>query len=196
MKIAFLMLTLMLLLSCNRKKQHLGSQTTSNSPTTDSLVLNTDTFKSTDDSVAAMSVEQEINVGNVYADSVVAFAESLIGTPYKYASTDPAQGFDCSGFITYVFSKFNITVPRSSKDFEHVGETVLMMTAKRGDLVLFTGTDTTDRTIGHMGIVTTNENGKVRFIHSTSGKANGVTISDLGDAYMKRYVKTVRVFNQ
>ncbi|MEO6638997.1 MAG: NlpC/P60 family protein, partial [Ginsengibacter sp.] len=54
-------------------------------------------------------------------DSLVAYAETLLGTPYKYASTDPSVGFDCSGFITYVFNHYNISVPRSSKDFENTG---------------------------------------------------------------------------
>ena len=43
---------------------------------------------------------------------ILAFAKNLIGIPYLYASTDPAKGFDCSGFITYVFNHFNIAVPR------------------------------------------------------------------------------------
>jgi cell wall-associated NlpC family hydrolase len=47
-----------------------------------------------------------------------------------------------------------------------------------------------------MGIVTANNNGTVKFIHSTSGKANGVTISELNKYYLARYVKTVRIFNQ
>ena len=138
---------------------------------------------------------QEINAGSLLADSVVSFAETLTGIPYKYASIDPAVGFDCSGFITYTFSHFGITVPRSSKDFENVGETVMLLNAKRGDLVLFTGTDSTDNTIGHMGIITSNNNGEIRFIHSTSGKANGVTETLLNEYYIRRYVKKVRVFN-
>ena len=64
---------------------------------------------------------QEINTGSTIPDSVVAFGKSLVGTPYLYASSDPAKGFDCSGFITYVFNQFGIAVPRSSVDFTDVG---------------------------------------------------------------------------
>lgn len=136
-----------------------------------------------------------VNTGNIHADTVVSFAESLVGTPYKYASTDPSEGFDCSGFITYVFNHFSIDVPRSSKDFENAGDLVLLLGAKRGDLILFTGTDSTDRSIGHMGIITANDHGDVYFVHSSSGKANGVTETLLNKYYLKRYVKTIRIFN-
>jgi cell wall-associated NlpC family hydrolase len=53
----------------------------------------------------------------------------LIGTTYKYGSTDPAVGFDCSGFITHVFNHFDIKVPRSSRDFEFSGTDVPLMKA-------------------------------------------------------------------
>ena len=126
-------------------------------------------------------------------ESVVKFAETLIGIPYKYASTDPARGFDCSGFITYVFNHFNIKVPRSSIDFTNVGTTVPLKDAKRGDLILFTGTDSTEKFVGHMGIITFNADDSVKFIHSTSGKAYGVTITPLNNYYMGRFVKVIRI---
>ena len=125
---------------------------------------------------------------------VVDYAQTLIGIPYKYASADPQQGFDCSGFITYVFNHFNIQVPRSSVDFTNAYHDVPLANAKQGDLVLFTGTDSTNETVGHMGIIISNINDSIAFIHSTSGKANGVTITPLNEYYMSRFVKAVRVF--
>lgn len=124
---------------------------------------------------------------------VVDFAKTLIGVPYLYGSTDPAKGFDCSGFITYVFKHFGIVVPRSSIDFTNVGKEVSAAQAKAGDLVLFTGTDSTERFVGHMGIVVSNSD-TLRFIHSTSGKQYGVTITPLNHYYQRRYVKTIRIF--
>jgi len=134
----------------------------------------------------------KVNTSNVHPDSIVQFAEKLIGTPYKYGSADPKQGFDCSGFITYVFNHFNIAVPRSSIGFTNVGKTIPLKDAKRGDLILFTGTDSTEKFIGHMGIVTANVNDSIQFIHSTSGKAYGVTITPLNSYYMGRFVKVIR----
>ncbi|MCE3282487.1 MAG: hypothetical protein K0Q66_1224 [Chitinophagaceae bacterium] len=137
-----------------------------------------------------------INTGQVAPAELLDFARSLIGTPYKYGSTDPAQGFDCSGFITHVFNHFSIKVPRSSIDFTNVGRTVPLDSARAGDLVLFTGTDSTERHVGHMGIVTGNNEGQVEFIHSTSGKAFGVTITPMSRYYIGRYVRTARIFAQ
>jgi cell wall-associated NlpC family hydrolase len=127
-------------------------------------------------------------------DSLVAFAQSLRGIPYLYASTDPAQGFDCSGFITYVFNHFKIAVPRRSMDFDRVHNQIPLSEAKTGDLVLFTGTDSTDRVPGHMGILIVKPGQPLVFIHATSGKAKGVTETPFSPYYDSRYLKTIRVF--
>lgn len=130
---------------------------------------------------------------NPFNEELIAYAKTLIGTPYKYSSVNPAEGFDCSGFITYVFNHFNVQVPRSSVDFTNYGIAVDRMDTESGDLILFTGTDSLSTEVGHMGIVTENRNGEILFIHSTSGKANGVTITPLNSYYLKRFVKIIRI---
>ncbi|HVF81818.1 MAG TPA: NlpC/P60 family protein, partial [Flavisolibacter sp.] len=97
-----------------------------------------------------------IDTRNVQPQQIVDFAKTLIGVPYLYGSTDPAKGFDCSGFITYVFNRFNIAVPRSSIDFTSVGKEVTVADSKEADLILFTGTDSLKKFVGHMGIVVSN----------------------------------------
>lgn len=140
--------------------------------------------------------QHQINTGSTNPEQLLAFAESLIGVPYRYGSTDPVNGFDCSGFITYVFNHFDISVPRSSIDFTDYLANVNLTEARPGDLILFTGTDSTVREVGHMGIITAANNNQIEFIHSTSGKANGVTITPLNDYYRGRFVKVIRVFRQ
>ena len=125
---------------------------------------------------------------------LLAYARTLIGIPYLFASTDPSKGFDCSGFITYVFNHFNLKVPRSSVEFTNVGKEIELKKAEPGDLILFTGTDSTIRIVGHMGIVENIRNDSLFFIHSSSGKANGVVITPLSRYYMGRFVKVIRVF--
>jgi cell wall-associated NlpC family hydrolase len=155
-----------------------------------------DSSKVKTDTSGKMVSKIAINTGNVQPGQLVEFAKTLIGVRYKYGSTDPRQGFDCSGFITHVFNHFDIAVPRSSIDFTDVGRTVPYDSAKAGDLILFTGTDSTEQHVGHMGIVVANNNGKAEFIHSTSGKQYGVTITPLNSYYMSRYVRTARIFRQ
>lgn len=157
---------------------------------TDSALIIIDTVKK--DSVLIPAAE--VHTKNVHPQQVVDFAKTLIGVPYKYASSDPVKGFDCSGFITYVFSHFQIIVPRSSIDFTNVGRSIPPDSAKTGDLILFTGTDSTEKFVGHMGLVVSNQNRELSFIHSTSGKQYGVTITLLNDYYRSRYVKTIRIF--
>ncbi|WCT12501.1 C40 family peptidase [Mucilaginibacter jinjuensis] len=137
-----------------------------------------------------------ISTGKTQPAELISFAESLIGTPYQYGSSNPQQGLDCSGFVTYVFTHFGITVPRSSVDFTNVQREIDIADAKPGDLILFTGTDSTIRTVGHMGIIVSNINNDIAFIHSTSGKAYGVTETTLKPHYLGRYVKTIRIFPQ
>lgn len=139
-------------------------------------------------------VDRESKTGDIHPDSIVAFAKTLIGTPYLYSSANPANGLDCSGFITYVFNHFHLTVPRSSVDFTHYGRDVQVEQSKPGDLLLFTGTDSTLRIVGHMGIVESIMDDTLHFIHSTSGKQKGVVITPLGKYYRSRFVKAIRVF--
>jgi cell wall-associated NlpC family hydrolase len=131
--------------------------------------------------------------GTPTPDELVDFAELFYGVPYQYGSSDPAVGFDCSGYINYVFNHFNISVPRSSVDFTHVGTPVEVMEAQPGDLVLFTGTNPGDRTVGHIGIVVKNDPEGLEFIHSSSGKQHAVTVSPLEGYYENRFVKVIRL---
>jgi murein DD-endopeptidase / murein LD-carboxypeptidase len=139
----------------------------------------------------------KIQTGKTTPEELVYFACSLAGTPYKFGSTDPSQGLDCSGLVTYVFNHFGIMVPRVSVDFTNVQHEVPIQYAKMGDLILFTGTDSTERVVGHMGIISSMPGEPLRFIHSTSGKGYGVTETDFYDHYYEsRFVKVIRVFPQ
>ena len=69
------------------------------------------------DSTDTLLVNNINSITGSFPQTLIAYAKTLIGTPYKYASVNPAEGLDCSGFITTVFNHFNIKVPRSSVDF-------------------------------------------------------------------------------
>ncbi len=139
----------------------------------------------------------KIQTGKTTPAELVNFACSLAGTPYKYGSINPQEGLDCSGFVTYAFNHFGIMVPRVSTDFTPVGHEVSIQDAKPGDLILFTGTDSTERVVGHMGIISSTPGEPLRFMHSTSGKGYGVVETDFYNKYYEsRFVKVIRVFPQ
>lgn len=133
---------------------------------------------------------------SIQIDSLLAYGKNLIGTKYKYATCDPKKGFDCSGFVHYVFNHFKIKVPRSSIDFNTAGIKIHPDSFKVGDVIVFTGTNSKNRTPGHVGIITSNPEEGLQFIHSSSNKKHsGVKLSSYNDSpyYEKRFLKIVRV---
>lgn len=135
-------------------------------------------------------------VASATSNKIMDFAENLIGTRYRYGSSNPNVGFDCSGFVSYVFKSFGFNIgARSSADYAKKGKTVKLQEAKVGDVLVFTGTNRKVRKPGHVGIIyAIDKDGKIKFIHSSSGKSKGVTITDLDEGYYRsRLLKTVTV---
>ncbi|MDB4920470.1 C40 family peptidase [Mucilaginibacter sp.] len=140
--------------------------------------------------------QTSFDTDSVTADTLLNFAQSLIGTRYRSATSDPSRGFDCSGFVSYVFKNFNFNVPRSSCEFINAGEKVSLEDARPGDIILFTSPTKRSRRIGHIGIVFSNTGDEFKFIHSTSGKEYGVTITAMDATYKRRFVQVVRLLKQ
>ena len=136
----------------------------------------------------AKTIAQPLDINRT---EMVTYAKQFIGVPYKYGSINPVNGFDCSGFVYHVLTHFNINPPRSTYEYEHVGKEIADRQAKAGDIILFTGSD--NKKIGHMGIVTENNNGTIQFIHSATSRNIGVIISSLEGYYRKHFVKVIRI---
>ncbi|HZG59640.1 MAG TPA: C40 family peptidase [Anoxybacillus sp.] len=118
-------------------------------------------------------------------EALVSFSKRYIGVPYKWGGTTP-KGFDCSGFVTYVYKEFGVTLPRTAeKQYQH-GEKIAKNELESGDLVFFA---TYKKTASHAGIYI----GDNKFIHASSSK--GVMISELDESYWKkRYLGARRYF--
>lgn len=130
------------------------------------------------------------------ADSIVSFALRQLGTNYCYAGSTPETGFDCSGFVNYVFARFKVPVPHSTALLINVGRSVARTQARPGDIVVFTGTATTSTTPGHAGIVISKPGEQpLRFVHSSSARREpGVKISQVEDTdYERRFMQVRRV---
>lgn len=126
-------------------------------------------------------------------DAIIVYAKQYLGIPYLYAGNDPKKGFDCSGFVNYIFKNYGITLPRSSSGFKNLGTKLAPEDFKVGDVLVFYGYR--NKTIvGHVGIICEANGMHSKFIHASSGKAGSVTISDLdSDHYSKRYYKCINV---
>ncbi|MCF2446090.1 C40 family peptidase [Dyadobacter sp. CY345] len=125
--------------------------------------------------------------------SLVSFANKHLHIPYRSGGTSK-KGFDCSGFVRYCFSKWDISLPHSSAAQSEKGEEIDLSKARKGDLIFFKGQSSKDSRIGHVGIITETAPGYIRFIHSAF---NGGVRYDLlsADYYQKRFVAIRRMIN-
>lgn len=134
----------------------------------------------------------------ICADSLVSFAKKQLGTNYHYANCSPETGFDCSGFVHYVFKHFDVKAPRSSIDYGALKPVIKPDSARKGDVIIFTGTNAKNRRAGHVGIVISNPGEQLTFIHASSNKKHGgVIISTYISSpyYEKRFLKIIRLQN-
>ena len=119
-------------------------------------------------------------------ETIVATAKQYMGAPYVYGGMSPS-GFDCSGFVNYVYKLCGYSMSRvASSIYNNNGTYVEKANLQLGDLVFFASNSSS---IGHVGIYI----GNGQFIHSSSG-AGCVVISDLSSSYyLKNYVGAKRI---
>lgn len=129
-------------------------------------------------------------------EEIIAYAKKYMGTKYCYAGGDPKTGFDCSGFVNFVYKNFDIDLPRSSSGFATIGTTLKPEEFRIGDILVFYGYKD-NKSVGHVGIICEANGMKSKFIHSSSGKEMAVIISELGsDQYTKRFYKGIDVLGE
>ncbi|MBM3160350.1 MAG: C40 family peptidase [Bacteroidetes bacterium] len=132
---------------------------------------------------------------SVQVDSLLEFAKKQLGVTYQYGTSKPGVSFDCSGFTSYVYRSFGINCPRTSSEYIHFGSKVELEACQKGDCLVFTGTNPSNRRAGHVGIVVENNDGIIQFIHCSSAKNHyGVVISSLnGTKYAERLLEVRRI---
>jgi cell wall-associated NlpC family hydrolase len=160
------------------------------------LLLFSNCFQAQNKMPEAETVQHESDRTSIRRLDVISFAKDYLGTTYKYAGISPVKGFDCSGFVYFVYKNFNIDLPRGSKEYKLLGTALKPEEFKVGDILVFYGyKDLTQ--IGHVGIICEANGMKSKFIHSSSGKAYGVTISNLdSDHYARRFYKCIDVIQE
>lgn len=123
--------------------------------------------------------------GAVSGEQIVSYAKKFLGVDYVWGGTSP-KGFDCSGFVYYVYKHFGITLERASAEQAKQGTKVSKSNLKVGDLVFF-DTNGGKNGINHVGIYI----GDGKFIHAESER-KGVTITELSESYYSRSYMTAR----
>lgn len=111
---------------------------------------------------------------------IIATARKHLGAPYAYGGSSPS-GFDCSGYVQYVYNQHGVSVPRSSGAQASAGTKVSKADLQTGDLVIFSGTYRSGPS--HTGIYI----GDGNFIHSSSTRSGGVIISNLNSGYYSNH---------
>lgn len=113
------------------------------------------------------------------AEEVLIQALSLTGVDYKYGGRSPETGFDCSGFVGYVFKHAaQISLPPSARTISEMGKAVKREDLQPGDLVFF---NTLRATFSHVGIYLGNN----QFIHAPRAGSK-VRIENMDERYWKQ----------
>ena len=114
----------------------------------------------------ALGAETRVSHATAVANEqarIVKYARKFIGVRYVYGGTSPRTGFDCSGFVRFVYAHFGIDLPHYSGGQFELGRSVSRDALRPGDLVFFDG-------LGHVGLYI----GDGRFIHAPH---TGTTVS-------------------
>jgi len=124
------------------------------------------------------------------AQEVLIQSLSLTGIRYKYGGNTPETGFDCSGFVRYVFHQAaQITLPPSARSISQLGKTVKKEELKPGDLVFF---NTLKAAFSHVGIYM----GDNKFIHAPRAGAQ-VRVESMNTTYWSsRFNGAKRIDNE
>jgi cell wall-associated NlpC family hydrolase len=122
------------------------------------------------------------NIQNLFTD-----VKQYLGIRYRFGGDNPS-GFDCSGFVSYMFNKtLDVKLPHSSQEMATMGPKVSRSELRPGDLVFFTNGK---NRINHVGIFIGNNT----FVHSSLSR--GITRDTLDENYFdKRFATGVRILD-
>ncbi|MGZ8190506.1 MAG: C40 family peptidase [Methylococcaceae bacterium] len=111
--------------------------------------------------------------------SLVDYALSLQGVPYRYGKASPEEGFDCSGFVKHVYQHQGIPLPRTVTAMAQSLPPAPKDALSSGDLVFF---NTSGHSLSHVGIYVSDDD----FIHAPSKRTGKVLVSSLNNPYWKK----------
>ena len=126
------------------------------------------------------NVRKPAQISNPTEDRMVNYASRFLGTRYRLGASGPSA-FDCSGFTSYVYKNFGITLNRSSRSQFLQGEKVSVNNLRPGDLMFFSSRSAGRGNVGHVAMVVSVDpaNGTCKFIHASV--KHGVTYQSFPD---------------
>jgi len=119
--------------------------------------------------------------GNSKADEIISYAKQFLGRPYEHGGGNPPNSFDCSSFVSYVFSHFGINLTAYTYDMINQGTRISISNIQPGDVLFFYNT-------GHCGIYIGND----QFIHAPH-TGDVVKISTFSGSYSSVCNAAIRV---
>ena len=106
--------------------------------------------------LAGAAAKRSTRVAHAEAGASVArYAKRFLGVPYRWGGMSPRGGFDCSGFVAYVYRHFGVSLPHYTVSQFHRGRRVGRWALRPGDFVFFGG-------LSHVGLYV----GHGRFVHA------------------------------
>ena len=125
------------------------------------------------------------------SDAIIKYAKQFMGVPYVWGGMSPS-GFDCSGFINYVFRGFGFSLTRTSYGLAELGTTVTLKNLQPGDLMFFKARNLNSKVVGHVALVVDTTDGVIQFIHAAR---TGIRIDTFNNHsyYVPRYIKSKRL---
>jgi cell wall-associated NlpC family hydrolase len=135
----------------------------------------------TDEQMAALTDDKPYELPS-FADSMLAHGLSLVGTKYRFGGRSAETGFDCSGFVGFLFrEEAGIQLPRSTREMINLDAPLVSRDElEPGDIIFFNNRGR--GRVSHAGIYL----GDDQFIHSSSSRSGGVRVDSLDDSYWNR----------
>jgi len=139
---------------------------------------------STIEELASLKMDNKDHIP--FNNQIIKEAKKFLGGRYIWGGTTP-KGFDCSGYVKYIYAKAGVNLPRTAYEQSMVGKTINRDSLKRGDLLFFLTDKKRNLPITHVGLYLGND----KFIHAAS-KKDGIIISKFSKSRYNKYFVTAK----
>lgn len=127
-------------------------------------------------------------------EGMIELGKKYLGVRYTYGGTSPS-GFDCSGFVSFLFNSYGFKISKASRDLAHFGTKVDGDCLQPGDLAFFKGRSSKSTDVGHVALVIQAIDGRWDIIHATVHKGIWIDKDVMNiDYYKQRFLMFRRPF--